>query len=116
MNDARNIEQELMQFRGTERYYRHMASVYTEGVKYMADRCGAYWLLDVIDSYQHELDQPFQIWELRVDVEARTGRVTMKEDTDEPYLVEQEIPFTDFPLDHIKLWRADNVIMLPGEY
>jgi len=28
----------------------------------------------------------------------------------------QEIPFTDFPLDEMKLYFANNVIHLPSEY
>ena len=28
----------------------------------------------------------------------------------------QEIPFTDFPLDEVKLYFANNVIHLPSEY
>ena len=31
-------------------------------------------------------------------------------------IIEQEIGYTDFPLDDIKLYVCDGVLMLPGEY
>jgi hypothetical protein len=43
---------DLMQFTGSEHWYRHglaRALLFTDGAKYVADRGGAYWLLDEID-------------------------------------------------------------------
>jgi hypothetical protein len=75
-------------------------------------------LLDVIGSYQRGKIKaiPFQIWELKVDLEERAGMITMKEDTNEPIQVSQEIPFADFPLKHIKLYFINGVLLLPNEY
>ncbi len=43
---------ELAQFTGTEQYYKHLGGlVYTDGVKYLAEKAGSYWLLDIIASY-----------------------------------------------------------------
>ena len=39
----------LAQFTGSERFYRHALVrdvIYTEGVRYVADTVGAYWLID----------------------------------------------------------------------
>jgi len=104
----------LSQFIGTEHYYKHwLGKVYTDGVKYMAEEGQAYWLLDAIFSYMRT--ESFQIWELK-----KTGTtsavLTMKEDTNEPILVKQDIPLTDFPLDFIALWLIDGVLILPSEY
>ena len=42
-------ESELNQFIGTEHYYRHLLGFnYTDGVKFMAERGKAYWLIDAI--------------------------------------------------------------------
>ena len=43
-------ESDLSQFIGTENYYRHWTGhgVYTDGVKYLAEKAGAYWLIDAI--------------------------------------------------------------------
>ena len=41
----------LAQFTGSERFYRHAMVhnvIYAEGVKYVADTVGAYWLIDEI--------------------------------------------------------------------
>jgi len=107
-------QSDLSQFYGTEHYYKHwLGCVYTDGVKYMAEKAQAYWLLDVVFSYRRK--EPFQIWELKK-TGTTTAIVTMKEDTNEPILVSQEIPRTDFPLDEIKLYLIDGVLLLTSEY
>jgi len=41
-------------FSGTENYYQHSSRlVYTDGVKHLVENAGAYWLLDIISSYQN---------------------------------------------------------------
>jgi hypothetical protein len=81
----------------------------------MARQGKAYWIINLIASYQptHK-DKPFQIWELKV--KDREGVMSMKEDTTRPELVRQVIPFTDFPLEYLKLYCIDGVILLPSEY
>lgn len=39
---------------GSENYYCHKPSLilYTDGVKELAEQCGAYWLIDLIISHQ----------------------------------------------------------------
>ncbi len=119
------LMQELRGFTGTEQYFLHWARriKFTEGVKFMADRVGGHWLIDVVASYRRT--EPFQIWELEVLNEPRSevGRkkimavVTMREDSNQPVLVRQEIPYTDFPgPGKFKMYLIDNVLMLPGEY
>ncbi len=109
----------LDQFTGTENYYRHGSGLlYTDGVKYVAEEGKAYWLIDAIASYQRELKserlREFQLWELRV--QDRQGVLTCKEDSDCPEVVRQEIEFTDFPLDYIKLYVESGVVLLPSEH
>jgi hypothetical protein len=93
-------ETDLNTFIGTTGYYRYLAGLkLTDGVKYLADEAGAYWLLDIICSYQ--IDEKirklhFQVWELKLSPkDEATGRqravVTMKTDTNQPELVRQEI-------------------------
>lgn len=108
---------ELEQFTGTENYYKHWLGFnYTDGVKYLAEIGQAFWLLDAIGSYQRKFkSRAFQVWELQVK-EDRKGVLTMKEDTGTPELVRQEVPYTDFPLESIKIWLIDGVAILPSEY
>ena len=114
-----NLEQELGQFTGTEQYYRHLFGKFTDGVKYMADKAGAYWLIDAVMSYQISRKTkgvPFQVWTLKKNEGKNSAVLEMKEDIDAPVLVSQRIPFTDFPLESIKLYMQNGVLMLPSEY
>lgn len=106
-------EADLNMFTGTGKYFKHwLGIVYTDGVKYVAESAGAYWLIDLVASYRRK--EPFQVWELTV----KNGKATatMREDSNEPILVCQEIAYTDFPLDYIKLYLIDGVLLLPSEY
>ena len=80
---------DLSGFTGSERWYRHplvTSLVYTDGVKYVAERAGAYWLIDKIVTAQlaapHQLEV-FQVWELKVT--ARTGVLTCEDGDDRQF-------------------------------
>ena len=64
------IKQELSQFNGTDNYYTHLFGiVYTDGIRYLAEECQCYWLIDLVASYQSEQDvkkEEFQVYKLRV--------------------------------------------------
>ena len=113
------LKKELNGFCGTECYYRHFTGLgrFTDGVKHLADRAGAYWLIDAVFSYQVSKkirDLPFQIWTLKVAESSAT--LEMKEDDGEPIKVRQEIKYTDFPDGEVKLYLIDGVLLLPSEY
>ncbi|RYF27785.1 MAG: hypothetical protein EOO23_07755, partial [Comamonadaceae bacterium] len=66
-----NFIKKLSQFHGSIDLYNHCISScsmnITEGAKFVADTGGAYWLLDIILSYQHIpkfYEQQFQVWKL----------------------------------------------------
>lgn len=109
------IKSGLAQCIGTEQYWKNdlLSFRYTDGVKFLHESCEAYWLLIAIASYRRK--EPFQLWELKVN-QNKSATLTMKEDTNEPILVKQEIPFTDFPLDDITLYLIDGILLLPSEY
>ncbi len=114
--ETRTLTQaDLDQFISTEQYYQHwMKQIkFTDGVKYMVEAGGAFWLIDVIASYRRK--EPFQIWELKVKPD-KSCVVTMREDTGQPTKVRQKILYTDFPLETIKLYLIDGVLLLPSEY
>ena len=55
---------------GSENFYCHKPSLilYTDGVKELAEGCGAYWLIDLIISHQCHNDvnlERFQVWDLK---------------------------------------------------
>jgi hypothetical protein len=110
---------ELDQFTGTEQYYKHWLGMrYTDGVKYVAERANAYWLLDAIASYQRGkiATMPFQVWELTTALTFNKSNLSMKEDTNEPVVVNQHIEYTDFPIAYIKMYFIEGVLLLPSEY
>lgn len=115
METSTLTEADLNQFTGTEQYHQHWMRqlVYTDGVKYVADAGRAFWLIDVIASYRRK--EPFQVWELKVKPD-KSCVVTMREDTGQPTKVRQEIQYTDFPLENIKFYLIDGVLLLPSEY
>ncbi|MBA7602213.1 hypothetical protein ES703_09299 [subsurface metagenome] len=121
------LKGELNGFCGTQHYYRHFTGgKFTDGVKHLADRTGAYWLIDAVFSYQVSKkirDLPFQVWTLKV-LRSELGKnknepmavLEMKEDTDEPIKVRQKIEYTDFPKGELKLYLINGVLLLPSEY
>jgi hypothetical protein len=88
----------------------------TDGAIALAEAAGCYWLLDIIGSYQTnlKLDPAFQVWHLTVNLEDHTAVVRGYNDS--TLIITQEIPFTDFPLEAVKLYLIDGVILLPSEY
>ncbi|AFY61884.1 DUF6876 family protein [Synechococcus sp. PCC 6312] len=117
------LKKELGQFHGTTQWYRFgKGMLLTDGTKALGDaEPGHYWLLTLIASYQgypklKKLD--FQVWTLKRD--GTKAVVTCQEDTGKPNLVKQSIPFTDTPLDELKLFVCKDgnqrVILLPSEY
>ena len=68
--------------------------VLTDGIKYLADKFGAYRLVNIVASYQtkkFQREHPFQLWTLEVDPETMTGVVYCRDDSGQghPRIVEQ---------------------------
>ncbi|MCT7953588.1 hypothetical protein NG798_27710 [Ancylothrix sp. C2] len=123
MLSVEEIQKTLPHFSSTENYYRHILGGfnYTDGVRYVAQSCEAYWLIDAIASYQlkrplinSEDLQKFQILKLQVN-ENKSATLTLERDTDQR-VFSQYLPYTDFPLPEIKFYLADKVLLLPTEY
>ena len=123
------LEANLPHFTGTESYtnlrYPWLKSRFllTEGAKYLAETAKAFWLMDAIASHQATKKvaaEPFQVWKLVVN-EKQQATLTCT-DGNEHILVQQEIPFTSFPLSEISLYAeqsdylAGRVVMLTSEY
>ena len=111
----------LAMFCGTTDYYRLTPGhLLTEGAQYLAENAGAYWLMDAIASHLtmlHDKDS-FMVALLTVEDMHAILRIT---DGGSKEYARQTIPYTDFPLSHIKLYcqktaDEDWVLMLPSEY
>lgn len=120
-------ESDLEMFTGTDNHYRHGLArhvLYTDGVRYLAEKAGAYWLIDAIASHlvtmrisDQRLSQ-IQFWTL--EVKDNKAILYCQADAGEPHAVEQVIEFTDFPLASVRIWAARQddywVLLLPSEY
>jgi hypothetical protein len=132
-DDARTLLNELQYFTGDlERWehaiYRNL--IYTPGIRHLAERAGAFWLIDAIASwlpspqFQAAVQGDSRIgdihfWNLTVG-DDRSATLTTVADAGEEAFIRQEIKYTDFPLEEINLYCAfDGVhwtLMLPSEY
>jgi hypothetical protein len=93
-------------------------AVTTDGVKFVADSAGAYWLIDEIAISQTRPKvraEEFQVWVLKVDLEKHTGMLSCG-DGNNNTVFSKKIEYTDFPLAEIRLYCTDGVILLPSEY
>ncbi len=123
----------LRQFTGTEGYHRwsplFRRHCLTDGAQYLAEQAGAYWLMDAIASHHQTACQKdhrcrdIQFWTLKTDLDKHTCVLQCWGDSGkgEKPVVTQEIEYTDFPLEEIKLFcqpldETNWVIMLPSEY
>lgn len=122
MIDASKLTADLTQFTGTDQYYYnplYPAMKYTDGVKYLAEHAGAYWLLDIIGTEyfpkQHKGKYPgFLVIKLTVTPQ-NTAEISL-EDGDLKSIAARVIDYTDFPEGTWSLWLIDGVLILPSEY
>lgn len=123
MTATENISEYIAQCNGFENTYRHwLRGVYSEGVKYVADQAGAFWLIDAIMSHQTAKVQAacdgFQHWTL---TKNKTGSGAKLVCTDggrggkPKIVVKQAIEFTDFPMQSIEFYYENGVLMLKAE-
>jgi hypothetical protein len=112
---------DLSQFTGSEQWYRHGINrkvLFTDGAKFVADKAGAYWLLDEIAIIQpHDkrvAAEGFQVWKLAVKAD-KSGVLTC-EDGNGHVVYTKSIEYTDFPAEGVTLWFTNDTILLPSEY
>jgi hypothetical protein len=119
----------LPQFIGTEHYHQwsilFQRMYLSDGAKYVADSCGAYWLMDIIASTQHlkvmKENAEFQVWRLRYIESSHSWQVTCTDGGrfhgNNALLYKQNIPYSDFPLpEGVEIWVEQNVLLLPSEH
>ena len=129
--------EDLNGFTGCDQWTRHWLNrniLYSEGMAYVAQNAGggAFWLLDAIAS--HEIANPelatlkqadpdfdfLHFWTLTV----TNGSAVLecRADSDQPAVVIQEIPLTDFPLSELTIYAGNDgpgtacKLFLPSEY
>jgi len=117
---SKEFQAALKGFIGSEQYYRHrlpngMQLLLTDGCNYIREKGEAYWLFDLILSWQLKLRKHrFQVWKL----ERQNDESWFIEccDGNKLFIVGQEVNDIDFPLNNLELWVIDGVALLPTEY
>jgi hypothetical protein len=93
-------KEDLTGFTGTIQWYRHPVvknTLYTDGVKYVAQKAGAYWFIDEITFQQYHpriKNEEFLVWILKVDLEDSTVVLTC-DDGNDRILFTKPIGYTD---------------------
>ncbi len=110
-------ESGLGQFTGTTQWFRHLSGyLYTDGVQYVAEQGGAYWLLDKILFITRAKAKLWEFGVWRLSVREDRSAVLVCEDGNYNKLFEEKIDWTDFPLNKIELWFENGVLILPSEH
>ena len=127
MKNKEQIIEGLGNFYGTQNYWKFSPLfrnlVLTDGAKYIADECGAYWLFDIVGSILCEKktvsyfkrQSPVAV---RVKLDGNGGCVVSVGNEKKPFYA-QKIEYTDFPLPELEFLVGDNgdcfVVMLWSE-
>ncbi len=108
---------DLSGFYGAENYYKNPFGIlFTDGIKYLADETGSYWLINLVASYKKKLkNEEFQLWKISV-AESKVAVITCRRDSGEKALITQKVGYTDFPVGDFEFYVVSNVMMLKGEY
>lgn len=117
------LEAKLAWFTGTTSWYRFAFNrncSYTDGVREMAELAGAYWLINVVDSYSPDIMKnpklaDFAIVRLTVN-EDRSALFEVLADTGKKPAITQEIPATDFPQGVFEMYFEGGVLLLKTEH
>jgi hypothetical protein len=113
---------DLVQFTGSENWYRHGLNrdiLYTDGAQYVAEAGGAYWLLDEIalaNRYERRVKaEEFQVWTLTRNSTGNGATLDCGNGNGNT-VYSKRIEFTDFPLEAVKLYCECGTILLPSEH
>ncbi len=115
------LEFQLEHYVGAQRNYPYQVDNHviflTDGCQYVADQARAYWLFDLILSYQQDkrlLEESVQVWTLTKQKEG--GWWLTCADGYDTILLTHWLEYCDFPLRTIELYLIDSECMLASEY
>jgi len=112
---------DLAGFHGSENWFRHTLNrrfLYTDGVKYVADQGGAYWLIDEIalaNLFNARVKaEEFQVWTLKLSATDSSAELVC-DDGNDVFIFSKHIPLTDFPADSVTFYFENETLCLPSE-
>lgn len=124
---------DLALFTGDHERFRHSfvrRVIYTPGVQFLAQRAGAYWLIDAIALHlvskafenaakANEMIGRLHFWTLKVNPDHSAELCAKADKHYKPFFV-QAIEYTDFPLPRIDIWAGFDggywTLYLPSEH
>jgi hypothetical protein len=118
---------DLSQFSGTESYHKISLGsdlVATDGIVYLAQEVGAFWLFDIVASVQHRPKvrggRDFLVWRIVVKDQSAvvSGYTDCEPDGSYSFkkcVYSQRITYTDFPEGEFEFYQEGNVLLLKGE-
>ncbi len=111
-----NANDTLKKHTSTDNYHKHLFGIlFTDGTKALCDQFECYWFLDIVVSYQPQLQsEEFQVWKLSRDDD--DSAVVICTNGNDKILKQQTISFTDFQPKEATPWVEFNVILLPCEH
>ena len=111
----------LDQFIGSMKFFQvpFTPVVFTEGIKYFADTCECYWLIDLIVYNLVKMHK--ELGALFVDIEVNkrhTVHITVRQDKDMPIAFEkkQRDICGIIPVGKYRMWLLNYTLLLPSEY
>ena len=118
---------ELFQFTGSEQFFKHGINsklIYTEGVKYLAEKTGCYWLIDdiacVLLPYLLKKHNDW-FYSIQLLVTESAAVITASDGNGE-ILINHKVKWSDFPItgEPVKFYLCESdkhyCLMLPSEY
>lgn len=117
----KTLKENLDQFYSTEHYYKIGLTpiLATDGVKYFAETCECFWLLDLITYNIFKLHQELGALFIDIEVNKRgTVHIIARQDSNMPIVFEkkQKDICKVIPTGSYKIWLMNNVLLLPSEY
>jgi len=122
---AIQLKDNLKLFNGTGDFYsnRITNTVYTDGIKYLAEEGNCYWLINDASIVAKSLIEKSRFISIdfnRLSEEEQSERgceaIITYGDGNDNILYTQEYPYTDIPLDELRLFFVNETLLLPSEY
>lgn len=109
----------LRQFTGTTNWYTsplYPWMKYTDGIKFVAETVGAYWLLTILGTELQELNESEPFLHIILYVEEDGAEIVAGDGNGEFDLYRRKIDVTDFPVGEWTFYLINGVLILPSEY
>ena len=122
---GRELSETLARYQATGCLYQLpiCSTLYTDGIRYLAQNAKAYWLLTDASVMGKSLKEKSRFITVDFKRTPPTERKKTGHDATITYgdgngkvLTRQHYHSTDFPLDELRLFFVDNTLLLPSEY